>query len=83
MKRRHFVKNFAMLGAVAGSGSLKTVYAVPKAKGISGINDLIGFWSADQAGLPCFRYTGKLPFKAVSKSGQPVKIPFSKYPTLI
>ena len=35
----------------------------------------IGNWNVDKAGLPCFDYTGNLPFKAVDKNGEPVKLP--------
>ena len=39
------------------------------------MNNKIGFWKIDSEGLPCFEYTGKLPYKAKLKNGQDVKLP--------
>lgn len=35
----------------------------------------IGNWQIDKAKMPCFEYTGNLPFEAVNKSGNKVKLP--------
>ena len=35
----------------------------------------IGFWEEDAAGLPCFEYTGKLPYIAPVDKGQHIKLP--------
>lgn len=35
----------------------------------------IGFWKKDAAGLPCFQYTGALPYEEYLANGQKVKLP--------
>lgn len=35
----------------------------------------LGFWNTDKAGLPCFEYTGEIPYNAVLSNGTPVKLP--------
>ncbi|MBQ9262620.1 MAG: hypothetical protein IJ189_00230 [Clostridia bacterium] len=35
----------------------------------------LGVWRKDSAGLPCFEYTGHLPYQAALKNGKPVKLP--------
>lgn len=35
----------------------------------------IGFWKKDAAGLPCFQYTGALPYEEYLSNGQKVKLP--------
>ena len=35
----------------------------------------IGYWSNDEAGLPCFEYTGEIPYSAKLKNGSDVKLP--------
>lgn len=35
----------------------------------------IGFWSSDNAGLPCFEYTGEIPFREKLENGNDVKLP--------
>lgn len=35
----------------------------------------IGFWKKDAAGLPCFQYTGALPYREYLSHGQKVKLP--------
>lgn len=35
----------------------------------------IGYWSNDEAGLPCFEYTGKIPYSAKLRNGSDVKLP--------
>lgn len=35
----------------------------------------IGYWSNDEAGLPCFEYTGEIPYSAMLKNGSDVKLP--------
>lgn len=35
----------------------------------------IGHWSSDKAGLPCFEYTGKIPYSAKLDNGTDVKLP--------
>ena len=35
----------------------------------------IGFWKKDNAGLPCFQYTGALPYEEYLSNGQRVKLP--------
>lgn len=35
----------------------------------------IGFWKKDDAGLPCFQYTGALPYEEYLANGQKVKLP--------
>ena len=35
----------------------------------------IGCWREDRSGLPCFEYTGSLPYQEKLKSGTPVKLP--------
>ncbi|MBQ5842458.1 MAG: hypothetical protein IIW63_04830 [Clostridia bacterium] len=35
----------------------------------------IGFWREDKAGLPCFEYTGDIPYSAVLENGERVKLP--------
>lgn len=36
---------------------------------------VIGFWKKDAMGLPCFEYTGKLPYVECLSNGQKVKLP--------
>lgn len=38
-------------------------------------NNPIGNWNTDEFGLPCFNYSGKLPFAAKLKNGTSVKLP--------
>ena len=40
-----------------------------------GQNNEIGYWSQDSKGLPCFNYTGKIPFSASLPNGKKVKLP--------
>lgn len=35
----------------------------------------LGIWRKDSAGLPCFEYTGPLPYRAALEKGKPVKLP--------
>ena len=35
----------------------------------------IGFWKEDASGLPCFEYTGRLPYTAPVDKGQQIKLP--------
>ncbi|MBQ2935284.1 MAG: hypothetical protein IJD96_03510 [Lachnospiraceae bacterium] len=35
----------------------------------------IGFWKKDAMGLPCFQYTGTLPYEEYLENGQKVKLP--------
>ena len=35
----------------------------------------IGYWSSDKAGLPCFEYTGNIPYAARLENGTEVKLP--------
>jgi hypothetical protein len=35
----------------------------------------IGHWQKDDSGLPCFNYTGKIPFSTYLKTGKKVKLP--------
>ena len=35
----------------------------------------IGCWREDRSGLPCFEYTGSLPYQEKMKSGTSVKLP--------
>ena len=35
----------------------------------------LGYWSQDAAGLPCFVYTGALPYSEFLENGNPVKLP--------
>lgn len=35
----------------------------------------LGFWKNDRFGLPCFEYTGTLPYAATLQNGTPVKLP--------
>lgn len=35
----------------------------------------IGYWSSDKAGLPCFEYTGNIPYAAKLDNGTDVKLP--------
>ena len=35
----------------------------------------LGTWRTDSAGMPCFEYTGNVPYHATLKNGQPVKLP--------
>ncbi len=35
----------------------------------------LGHWSSDRAGLPCFEYTGKIPYSVKLKNGEDVKLP--------
>ena len=38
------------------------------------VNNPIGEWKTDAAGLPCFEYTGSVPFKATLANGDSVKL---------
>ena len=35
----------------------------------------IGYWFDDAEGLPCFEYTGKLPYQAPVVKGEQIKLP--------
>ena len=35
----------------------------------------IGKWMKDEAGLPCFEYTGDLPYKASKEKGREITLP--------
>ena len=35
----------------------------------------IGKWMLDEAGLPCFAYTGDLPYNAPDDKGQKIRLP--------
>lgn len=35
----------------------------------------LGFWREDAFGLPCFEYTGELPYRVCLPGGKPVKLP--------
>ena len=35
----------------------------------------IGYWNSDKSGLPCFEYTGDLPYSEKLPNGTPVKLP--------
>jgi cellobiose phosphorylase len=35
----------------------------------------LGEWLGDDSGLPCYRYTGPLPFHAAMKDGRPARLP--------
>lgn len=35
----------------------------------------IGFWQTDRNGLPCFNYTGAIPYKARLENGEDVRLP--------
>ncbi len=35
----------------------------------------IGYWKSDKAGLPCFEYTGNIPYSAKLDNGNAVKLP--------
>ena len=38
-------------------------------------NNSIGYWKNDSFGLPCFDYTGRLPYEAYLKNKDRVKLP--------
>jgi hypothetical protein len=63
----------ALVSAASGLGLGKVFSAASINQAETG--NMIGYWSTDQEGLPCFRYTGLLPFKAVLKNGQKVNLP--------
>jgi len=39
------------------------------------MSDRIGVWTSDKNGLPVFRYTGSLPYRATLSNGRAVKLP--------
>lgn len=39
------------------------------------LSNKIGCWQTDENELPCFNYTGKIPYKAKLENGTDVKLP--------
>jgi hypothetical protein len=60
-----------LLGAVASTAADERAALPASASGASAI----GRWEEDARGLPVYRFTGALPSKAVTRDGQPAKLP--------